>query len=133
MDVRSSGCEGSARKILVIDADETVGQMIADCFAADEFVVDTCTSTDLIYDVNFTDYALVLLDLGIDTADTSYGIMERIKQTYPDGRVSIIAYSVCMSPENIIRALNVGADDYLIKPFSLRELKARVRSVLRRR
>lgn len=106
--------------------------MIRDNFAPEGFRVESCSTGDETYNIDLSLYKLVFVDLSIDD-NTGLGLVEQIKQIYAPGEVAVIAYSVRMSPETIIRALNSGADDYLIKPFSIRELKARVRSVLRRR
>lgn len=121
-----------APRILVVDDDANVADMIRDNFAAEGYTVESCTCGDDTYNIDLSHYKLVLLDLSIDN-NTGLGLVEQIKQIYDPGEVAVIAYSVRMSPETIIHALNAGADDYLIKPFSIRELKARVRSVLRRR
>ena len=57
-------------------------------------------------------FDLVLIDLSIDNYN-GLGHVEQIKQIYGPEEVAVIAYSVRMSPESIIRALNAGADDYL--------------------
>lgn len=119
-------------RILVVDSDTTVGEMIRDNFALEGYEVESCLTGDETYNIDLSQYKVVLLDLSIDD-DCGLGLVEQIKQIYDPGEVAVIAYPVRMSPETIIAALNAGADDYLIKPFSIRELKARVRSVLRRR
>ncbi len=119
-------------RILVVDADTSVSDMIRDNFVGEGYVVENCITGDDTYNIDLSQYKVVLLDLGIDD-NSGLGLVEQIKQIYDPGEVAVIAYSVRMSPETIIQALNAGADDYLIKPFSIRELKARVRSVLRRR
>lgn len=122
----------SAPRLLVVDADMSVVEMIRENFAEDGFSVDVCTSGDETFNIDLTEYSLVLIDLAID-GNTGLNQVEQIKQIYDPSEVAVIAYSAQMSPQTIIRALNAGADDYLIKPFSIRELKARVNSVLRRR
>lgn len=126
------GHRATTARILVVDADISVGDMIRDNFAAEGYHVESCLSGDATYNIDLSQYKLVLLDLSIDD-NSGLGLVEQIKQIYDPGEVAVIAYSVRMSPETIIAALNAGADDYLIKPFSIRDLKARVRSVLRRR
>lgn len=121
-----------AARILVVDADTSVGDMIRDNFSQEGYQVESCQCGDDTYNIDLSQYKVVLLDLSIDD-NSGLGLVEQIKQIYDPGEVAVIAYSVRMSPETIIAALNAGADDYLIKPFSIRELKARVRSVLRRR
>lgn len=127
-----SPSRGDVARILVVDSDPGVGDIIRDNFSGEGYVVDCCVTGDDTYSIDLSRYQVVLLDLGIDD-NAGLGLVEQIKQIYDPGEVSVIAYSVMMSPETIIQALNAGADDYLIKPFSIRELKARVRSVLRRR
>lgn len=123
---------GTVARLLVVDSDTSVGDMIRDNFSCEGYEVDCCVTGDDTYNLDLSCYKVVLLDLSID-GNSGLGLVEQIKQIYDPGEVAVIAYSVMMSPETIIQALNAGADDYLIKPFSIRELKARVRSVLRRR
>lgn len=124
--------EHTTPRILVVDSDVAVAGMIRDNFAAEGYEVESCTSGDDTYNLDLSHYQVVLLDLSIDD-NSGLSLVEQIKQIYDPEDVALIAYSIHMSPETIIRALNAGADDYLIKPFSIRELKARVKSVLRRR
>ncbi|MDE6283242.1 MAG: response regulator transcription factor [Muribaculaceae bacterium] len=119
-------------RILVVDEDPAICEMIRDNFAGEGYEVESCYTGDETYNLDLSQYELVLLDLSIDD-NNGLGVVEQIKQIYEPDEVAVIAYSVKMSPQTIIQALNAGADDYLIKPFSIRELKARVRSVLRRR
>jgi len=71
---------------------------------------------------------LVLLDLGLPDMD---GI-EVIKRIREWSQVPIIVLSVRSGEEDKVAALNAGADDYLIKPFGVSELQARIRVALRR-
>jgi two-component system KDP operon response regulator KdpE len=72
---------------------------------------------------------LVVLDLGLPGIDG----VEVIRRIRPWSDVPIIVLSVRDSPADKIRALDAGADDFVTKPFSLDELQARMRAVLRRR
>lgn len=118
-------------RILVADADPSVCAMLKESFDREGYTVDQVASPDEAFNLELSSYDLMLMDL---TEDENHGmdIIEQIKQLYESNELAVIAYSTKMQPETIIRVLNVGADDYLIKPFPMRELKARVRSVLRR-
>lgn len=122
---------GPVARLLVIDADASVGHLIRGAFQGEGYQVERCATGDDTYNLDLTDYAVVLIDLEVDSG-AGLEHIEQIKQIYDPSEVAVIAYSVRMSPETIIKALNAGADDYLIKPFSMRELKARVHSVMRR-
>lgn len=118
-------------RILVLDSDSTICDMIRSHFGPDGFAVDSCSESDDFYSIDVNNYNLIIIDLNIDDG-MGLGIVEQIKQSRETASVGVITCSVNMSPTTIINALNAGADDYILKPFSLRELMARVRSVLRR-
>jgi two-component system KDP operon response regulator KdpE len=71
---------------------------------------------------------VVLLDLGLPGLD-GFEVLRRM----PDkARVAVIVVSVMPGEKDKVRALDLGADDYLVKPFGIEELTARIRAVLRR-
>jgi two-component system copper resistance phosphate regulon response regulator CusR len=75
-------------------------------------------------------YDLVLLDLNLPRMD-GISLLDRVRATQP--RSSTMVLTARTSTEDRVRALDHGADDCLIKPFSFQELQARMRSMLRRR
>lgn len=119
------------RRILMVDTDPEVCDLVRSQLNLPDFDVEICSSFEDIFNIDLSQYVLMIIDI---SADDNFGLslVEQLKQHRETANLGIIVCSLNMSPSNIISALNAGADDYLIKPFSLRELSVRVRSVLRR-
>ena len=71
---------------------------------------------------------IVLLDLGLPGLD-GFAVLTRLRE---HSRAAVIVLSVMADERDKVRALDLGADDYLVKPFGLEELLARIRAVVRR-
>lgn len=116
-------------RILVVDDDEAVRQLLEDYLGGQGYRVQSCSdSAGLRQALQAGVPDLVLLDVGLPGED---GLsLARFLREHHD--LPVIMISGAGSPLDRIIGLEVGADDYLGKPFDLRELLARVKSVLRR-
>ena len=74
-------------------------------------------------------FGLVILDLGLPKLD-GFEVLRRLRRR--NAPLPVLILSGREKPEEKVQALDLGADDYLVKPFSLSELQARVRALLRR-
>jgi two-component system, OmpR family, response regulator len=74
-------------------------------------------------------FALLILDLGLPKID-GFEVLRRLRRRNP--ALPVLILSGREKPEEKVLGLDLGADDYLVKPFSLNELQARVRALLRR-
>jgi two-component system KDP operon response regulator KdpE len=72
---------------------------------------------------------VVLLDLGLPVLN-GFEVLSRMRQL--GTRAAVIVVSVMPDEKDKVRALDLGADDYVVKPFGMQELSARIRAVLRR-
>jgi len=74
-------------------------------------------------------FALLILDLGLPKLD-GFEVLRRLRRR--NSTLPVLILSGREQPEEKVLGLDLGADDYLVKPFSLNELRARVRALLRR-
>jgi two-component system phosphate regulon response regulator OmpR len=119
----------SEGKILVVDDDPDVLDMVADFLAQSSFSVTTARSSAQARHAMVEDPAqLVLIDRRMPGED-GLSLARHIRENYAAG---IIMLTAADGVVDRVVGLEVGADDYITKPFDLRELCARVRSVLRR-
>jgi len=91
-------------------------------------VVEAATGAEALKVATLTPVDLVIVDLGLPDMDGS-GIVERLRSW---SSVPIIVLSVRSSEAEKVRLLELGADDYVVKPFGMSELLARARAALRR-
>lgn len=117
-------------RVLLIEDDTALGAAIRDQIAADGHSVDWMTRLDRANDaLASTSYGLVLLDLMLPDG---LGI-PFLKALRARGDVTpVIILTALDQVSDRIAGLNAGADDYLVKPFDLEELSARIGSVARR-
>ncbi len=119
-------------RILIIEDQESLVKLIKDGLEAEGFAVDYILDGEkgqLFIELNYEDYDLIILDLMLpkrDGIEICKSIRE--KKIY----TPILMLTAKDGSEDIITGLNVGADDYLIKPFSFEVLLARIRAILRR-
>lgn len=128
---RKAPANAASGRILVVDSDAQIPSTIKSQFEPEGFDVDWCNSVGELYNIDVDNYRLVVMDIEIED-NTGIGLIEQLKQSSGRDNLPVIACSRRMTPSTIIAALNAGADDYLLKPFSIRELMARVHAVLRR-
>lgn len=117
-------------KVIIIDDDQEILSFLEKSLTQDGFMVDCAKRGDEGLElIKNNGYDLIILDLSLpDTSgDEICKIIRQEKKTTP-----VMILSANYKVESKIRLLNLGADDYLIKPFSLDELKSRIRALLRR-
>lgn len=120
--------EGVTR-ILVVDDDPEVGFVLRTCLEGQGFAVDIAPSAARVREAMASPaFDLVLLDLGLPDGD-GLALITELRQRWT-GPVIIVSGRGA-SVERAV-GLELGADDFVTKPFDLRELLARIRSVLRR-
>lgn len=116
-------------KILIIDNEIETGQLLKRRLTNLGYnVILTLTVNDALVSFTRECFDLVIIDIILPKLD-GYEICRKIRNT---SKVPIILLSALGSIQNRIMGLDLGADDYIIKPFSPKELEARIRSVLRR-
>lgn len=118
-------------RILLIEDDLMIGRSLRQALQTEGMSVDWTTSgLDGEGAVPLGGYTVVLLDLGL--ADTP-GIEVLRRLRVRGDQVPIVILTARDAVEDRIAGLDLGADDYLVKPFDVRELVARMRAVVRRR
>ncbi|MDR0885445.1 MAG: response regulator transcription factor [Clostridiales Family XIII bacterium] len=114
--------------ILAIDDDEAILSVIRKALTKDGYTVDTATNTTEITLKRLQFADLILLDVMMPEED-GFSFLSRIRDCVD---APILFVTAKVEENNLIRGLGLGADDYIIKPFSLAELRARVAAHLRR-
>jgi DNA-binding response OmpR family regulator len=118
------------QKILVVDDEEDILEILSFNLAGENYEVETCTSAEDALRKNLADYDLFLLDVMMGPV-SGFRLAEKIRKELT--LTTPIIFLTARDTENDrITGFNLGADDYLAKPFSVKELTARVRAVLRR-
>lgn len=118
-----------AERILVVDDDKQMLRAVTNALKARDYeVVTAATGESALSLAAEEDLDLVLLDLGLPDIEGH----EVIKRLRAWSGLPVIVISVRESQEEKVAALDAGADDFVTKPFGMKELLARMRAVLRR-
>ena len=118
-------------RILLVEDDAMIGKTLSQALQQDGYAVDWVTdgaAGKLALDTA-EGYALVLLDLGLPRK-SGLDLLKEIRRAGNKARVLIVTARDAVADR--VAGLDAGADDYLTKPFSLDELQARMRALLRR-
>ena len=116
-------------KILVVDDEQNILDVVRAYLEKEEFIVFSAMDGKAALDIyNKEDIHLIILDLMLPKI-TGEEVCSRIRST---SSVPIIMLTAKVDEDERIEGISIGADDYLTKPFSIRELVVRVRALLRR-
>jgi DNA-binding response OmpR family regulator len=118
-------------KILVIEDEIPMQEIIKETLEKESFIIESATTFETALDkIVSYEYDCILLDIMLP-GGSGLDILNELKKT--DKASNVIIISAKNSIEDKVMGLNMGADDYLIKPFHIAELTARVKSILRRK
>jgi len=119
------------KRILVVDDEETLCEALRFNLESEGYAVDTARSAEEALTLPLAQYDLFLLDIMM--GDISGTQLARIMKSNPATALTPVIFCTAKDAEDdMISGLDLGADDYIVKPFSLKSLSARVRTVLRR-
>lgn len=120
----------SATRLMVVEDEEHLAEVIADNLALEGFEIEVVgDGAQALERIQRDPPALVLLDVMLPSLD-GFSVCERLRAQRID--VPILFLTARSAPDERVRGLELGGDDFLGKPFDLRELMLRVRAILRR-
>lgn len=115
--------------VVIVEDEQRIRELVARVLADQGYdVASTATAMDGLQAVVKTNPDLVILDMGLPDLDGA----ELLKMIRAVSDVPVIVATARSEDRDVIKTLDAGADDYLVKPFSVEQLEARVRAVLRR-
>lgn len=119
-------------RILVVDDEDTFCEALGYNLKAEGYDVDCARSAEEALSMNLAVYDLILLDIMMGEI-SGLQLAGILKANPATSSIPIIFCSARDAEDDVVKGLDLGADDYIAKPYSLRTLSARIRSVLRRR
>lgn len=119
------------QKILVVDDEETLCEVLKLNLENEGYDVDVAYSAEQALELDLTQYSLILLDIMMGEI-SGIKMAKIMKSNYETADIPIIFCTAKDTEDDMITGLNLGADDYIMKPYTIRNILARVKSVLRR-
>lgn len=118
-------------KILLVEDEEKLLETIKEGLVHCGYAVDTALDGEEGSFMAFTnDYDLIILDINLPKKD-GFEILKEVRAR--DSEVNIIMLTALSDVDDRVKGFDLGANDYVLKPFHFEELKARIRSLLRRK
>lgn len=118
-------------RILVIDDEEAVCEILKFNLEKEEYEVDCAYSAEEALDMDLPQYDLFMVDIMMDQL-SGFDFAKRIRNVTDTEEKPILFCSALNDEDAVVKGLNIGADDYVTKPFVIGEVIARVRAILRR-
>lgn len=118
-------------KILVVDDEQDICEILQYNLETEGYEVMTANSAEEALELPLQDYGLILLDVMMGEI-SGFQMARRLKGNPATAHIPIIFITALDGEDNTVKGLNIGADDYIAKPLSMKEVKARVAAVLRR-
>ena len=117
-------------RILLVEDDEMIGEGVVDGLKAEGYAVDWVQDgNSALIALRTTPFSLVILDLGLPGKD-GISVLQEVRSQRM--HVPVLVTTARDTVSDRVKGLDAGADDYLVKPFDLDELSARIRALLRR-
>jgi len=118
-------------KILVVDDELDICEILQYNLKTEGYEVVTANSAEEALELHLQEFALILLDVMMGEM-SGFQMARKMKDNPFTAQIPIIFITALEGEDNLVKGLNIGADDYIAKPLSMKEVKARVKAVLRR-
>ena len=119
------------RKILVVDDEDTIREGLKMYLELEGYGVETVESAENALTLNLTDFDLILLDIMMGKMSGTE-LALKLKSDSATAEIPIIFLTAKDLDDDMVHGLKIGADDYIVKPFSIKNVLARIEAVLRR-
>ena len=120
-----------SKRILIVDDEETLCEVLKLNLENEGFDVDYALSAEQALNYNLGNYALILMDIMMGEM-SGIKMTKLLKADVSTAQIPIIFCTARDSEDDMVMGLNLGADDYITKPYTIRNVVARVKTVLRR-
>lgn len=121
----------AAERILIVDDEETLCEVLKLNLENEGYDVDIAFSAEQALTLDLKKYSLILLDIMMGEI-SGVKMAKMLKADVTTAEIPIIFCTARDTEDDMIMGLNIGADDYIMKPYTVRNVIARVKSVLRR-
>lgn len=118
-------------KILVVDDEVDICEILQYNLENEGYEVVTANSAEEALQLSLQEFGLILLDVMMGEM-SGFQMARQLKNNPATTLIPIIFITAIEGEDNLVKGLNIGADDYIAKPLSIKEVKARVKAVLRR-
>ena len=118
-------------RILVVDDEEDLCEILKFNLESEDYEVDTANSAEEALKLDINRYQLLLLDVMMGEM-SGFRMANLLRKDPKTAAIPIIFITAKDTENDLMTGFNIGADDYISKPFSIREVSARVKAVLRR-